>query len=58
MKKYKNTDELINILIQKNIIINDIPQAKVNIENYSYYSIINGYKSIFKDADNKYKEKD
>ena len=56
MKKYKNTDELIDILIHKKVIINDIEQAKVNIENYSYYSIINGYKTIFKNTDNTYKE--
>ncbi|MCI8383485.1 MAG: hypothetical protein HFJ33_01165 [Clostridia bacterium] len=26
-----------------------------NIEKYSYYSIVNGYKSVFKDKDNNYK---
>ena len=26
-----------------------------NIVKYSYYSIVNGYKSVFKDEDNNYK---
>lgn len=30
-------------------------KIKKKIENYSYYSIINGYKSVFKDKNNNYK---
>ena len=56
MKEYKNNEELINYLISKNVIINDRELALKNIEKYSYYSIINGYKFVFKDNDNTYKE--
>lgn len=56
MKEYKNNEELIDYLILKNIIINDKEKALKNIEKYSYYSIINGYKAVFKDVNNNYKE--
>ena len=56
MKEYKNNEELIDYLISKNIIINDKEKALKNIEKYSYYSIINGYKAVFKDENNNYKE--
>ncbi len=56
MKEYKNNEELIDYLISKNIIINDRELALKKIEKYSYYSIINGYKFVFKDNDNNYKE--
>ena len=49
MKEYKNNQELINYLISKNVIINDVESALKNIEKYTYYSIVNGYKSVFKD---------
>ncbi len=56
MKEYKNNEVLIEYLISKNVIINDKERALKNIEKYSYYSIINGYKAVFKDENNKYKE--
>ena len=56
MKEYKNNKELIDYLISKNVIINDKERALKNIEKYSYYSIINGYKAVFKEEDNNYKE--
>ena len=55
MKEYKNNKELIEYLVSKNVIINDKEQALKIIEKYSYYSIINGYKIVFKDDDNNYK---
>ena len=55
MKEYKNNEELIDYLILKNVIINDREKALKNIERYSYYSIVNGYKSVFKDKNNNYK---
>lgn len=55
MKEYKNNEELIEYLISKNVIINDKEQALKNIQKYSYYSVINGYKSVFKNEDNNYK---
>ena len=56
MKEYKNNEELIDYLISKNVIVNDKKLALKNIEKYSYYSIINGYKAVFKDKNNNYKE--
>lgn len=53
-KTYKTTDELIDILESKNVSINDKNIAKYYIEKYSYYSIVNSYKWIFKEKD-KYK---
>lgn len=55
MKEYKNNEELLNYLISKNVTIFNKEQALKNIEKYSYYSIVNGYKSVFKDEDNNYK---
>ena len=55
MKEYKNNEELIDYLILKNVIINDREKALKNIERYSYYSIVNGYKSVFKGKNNNYK---
>ena len=56
MKEYKNNKELIDYIISKNVIVNDKEKALENIEKYSYYSIINGYKAIFKDENNNYKK--
>ena len=56
MKEYKNNEELIDYLISKNVIVKDKKLALKNIEKYSYYSIINGYKAVFKDKNNNYKE--
>ena len=56
MKEYKNNEELIDYLISKNVIINDKERALKNIEKYSYYSIINGYKAVFKGENSNYKE--
>lgn len=54
-KTYKATDELIEILESKSVSINDKNIARYYIEKYSYYSIVNSYKWIFKE-NNKYKE--
>ena len=56
MKEYKNNEELIDYLISKNVVINNRETALKNIEKYSYYSIINGYKLVFKNENNNYKE--
>ena len=55
MKEYKNNEQLLDYLISKNLIINDKEKAIENLEKYSYYSIINGYKWCFKDINNNYK---
>ena len=56
MKEYKNNKELIEYLISKNVIINDKEKALENIELYSYYSIVNSYKFVFKGEENNYKQ--
>jgi len=55
LKEYKNNEQLIEYLISKNVTIDNKEQALRNIERYSYYSIVNGYKSVFKDENNNYK---
>ena len=55
LKEYKNNEQLIEYLISKNVKIDNKEQALKNIEKYLYYSIVNGYKSVFKDTENNYK---
>ena len=54
MKEYRTNEELIEYLSSKGIIISDKKDALKKIERYTYYSVINTYKSIFKDVDGKY----
>lgn len=56
MKEFRSNNDLIEYLISKNLIINNKEQALRNIEKYSYYSIINSYKNLFKDKYNNYKQ--
>ena len=48
-KFYKTPDELIVILESKKVRVSDKKMAKYCIEKYSYYSIVNSYKWIFKE---------
>ena len=52
VKEFKSTNELIEILTSKGVIIKDDKNAKYLIEKYSYYSIVNSYKWIFKIGEN------
>lgn len=54
-KIFKSTNELIEILNSKGVSIKNNNNAKYLIEKYSYYSIINSYKWIFK-VEEKYKK--
>lgn len=54
MKEYKTNEELIDYLSSKGVVITDKEDALKKIERYTYYSIVNSYKSIFKDKNNKY----
>ncbi len=54
VKEYKSNEQLVEYLIQKNVIINDKEKVIKMIDRYTYYSIINGYKDVFKDG-KKYK---
>ena len=52
VKEFKSTNELIEILTSKGVSIKDDNNARYLIEKYSYYSIVNSYKWIFKLGDN------
>lgn len=54
MKEYKTNEELIDYLSSKGVAIADKENALKKIERYTYYSIVNSYKSIFKDKNNNY----
>jgi len=54
MKAYKTNEELIDYLSSKGVVIADKEDALKKIERYTYYSIVNSYKSIFKDKNNNY----
>ena len=56
MKEYKHNEELLEHLKNKNVIIDDENRALNIIDNYSYYSVINTYKYVFKKDDNMYFE--
>ena len=51
MKEYKSNEELLNHLISKGVIIKNRKIALENIEKYTYYSIVNTYKEVFKNND-------
>ena len=51
-KDFKSTNQLIEILNSKCVSIKDENSAKYLIEKYSYYSIVNSYKWIFKKGKN------
>lgn len=54
MKEYKSNEELIDYLSSKGIIISNKKDALEKIERYTYYSIVNTYKNIFKDKNGAY----
>lgn len=54
MKEYKTNEDLINYLSSKGVIIVNNKDALEKIERYTYYSIVNTYKNIFKDKNGNY----
>lgn len=56
MKEYKHNEELLEHLKNKNVIIDDENITLNVIDNYSYYSVVNTYKYVFKKDDNTYIE--
>ena len=56
MKEYKNSNELLDYIISKGVSVNDKEDALNKIKTYSYYSIINTYKDVFKNTNNEYKK--
>ena len=56
LKQYKKTNELVEYFISKGGSIYNKEDALNKIKKYSYYSIINSYKDIFKTSDKHYKK--
>ena len=56
MKEYKNYTELLDYIISKGVSVNNKEDALNKIKTYSYYSIINTYKDVFKNSNNEYKK--
>jgi len=56
MKEYKNSTELLDSIISRGVSVNNKEDALSKIKTYSYYSIINTYKDVFKNANNEYKK--
>lgn len=54
MKEYRTNENLIEYLLSKGVIISNKEDALMKIERYTYYSIINTYKSVFKNEDGNY----
>lgn len=56
MKEYKNSNQLLDYIISKGVSVNNQEDALNKIKTYSYYSIINTYKDVFKNTNNEYKK--
>lgn len=56
MKEYKSNEELIDYLLSKGVVISNKKDALEKVERYTYYSIVNTYKNIFKDKNGNYIE--
>ena len=54
MKEYKTNEDLNRYLSSNGVTISDKEDDLQKIERYTYYSIVNTYKSIFKDKNGKY----
>lgn len=50
-KPFKTYDELIELMISRNIIVSDRSFAKRALSNMSYYTLVNGYKNTFLSVD-------
>jgi len=56
MKEYRKPTELLDYIISKGVAVSNKKDALSKIKTYSYYSIINTYKDIFKNEKNEYKK--
>ena len=56
MKQYKSSEELLDYIISRGVIVTNKDYALDKIKKYSYYSIVNTYKDVFKTLDNNYKK--
>lgn len=46
-KPFKTYEQMLEIMRKRHIVINDPVFAKMVLENFSYYSLVNGYKNTF-----------
>ena len=46
-KPFKTYDELIELMVSRNILVSDRSFAKRALSNMSYYTLVNGYKNTF-----------
>lgn len=51
-KPFKTYDEMIDLLKSRNVVFQNKEVAKEEIANNSYYSIVNGYKTVFNSDEN------
>ena len=51
MKEYKSNEELLNYLLSKGVKVKHKKKALEQFEKYTYYSIVNTYKEVFKEND-------
>lgn len=56
MKQYKSPTELLDYIISKGVSVFNKEETLEKLKKYSYYSIINSYKDIFKTPLNDYKK--
>ena len=56
MKQYKSPNELVEYLISKGVSVFNKEDTLNKIKKYSYYSVINSYKDVFKTSDKNYKK--
>ena len=56
MKQYKSPNELVEYLILKGVSVFNKEDTLDKIKEYSYYSVINSYKDVFKTSDKNYKK--
>lgn len=54
MKEYKSNEELIEYLSSKEVLVPNKKDALEKIEKYTYYSIVNTYKNVFKNENGDY----
>ena len=56
LKQYKSPNELVEYLILKGVSVFNKEDALDKIKKYSYYSVINSYKAVFKTSNKNYKK--
>ena len=56
LKQYKSPNELVEYLISKGVSVYNKEDTLNKIKKYSYYSIVNSYKDVFKTSGNNYKK--